>query len=68
VEEESRVKDGKRRKKKNHLIVFLWNFARRAVRHWHRLPGEAVAVPSLELFKARLDRALSNHGRGGGTR
>jgi len=30
------------------------------VRHWHRLPTEAVAAPSLEVFKARLDRALSN--------
>jgi len=24
------------------------------------LPGEAVAAPSLAVFKARLDRALSN--------
>ncbi|KFO57369.1 hypothetical protein N302_00865, partial [Corvus brachyrhynchos] len=30
------------------------------VRHWHRLPREAVDAPSLEVFKARLDRALSN--------
>ena len=30
------------------------------VRHWHRLPREAVAAPSLEGFKARLDGALSN--------
>jgi len=28
------------------------------VRHWHRLPREAVAAPSLEVFKARLDGAL----------
>jgi len=32
----------------------------RMVRHWHRLSREAVAVPSLAVFKARLDRALSN--------
>ncbi|KFV48344.1 hypothetical protein N341_02437, partial [Tyto alba] len=35
-------------------------FTVRAVRHWHRLPIEAVAAPSLEGFKARLDGALSN--------
>jgi len=35
-------------------------FTRRVVRHWHRFPREAVAAPSLEVFKARLDGALSN--------
>ncbi|KFV39485.1 hypothetical protein N341_04531, partial [Tyto alba] len=35
-------------------------FTVRLVRHWHRLPREAVDAPSLEVFKARLDRALSN--------
>ena len=30
------------------------------VRHWHRLPREAVDVPSLEAFKARLDRVLDS--------
>jgi len=30
------------------------------VRHWHRLHREAVAAPSLEVFKGRLDGALSN--------
>jgi len=30
------------------------------VRHWDRLPREAVAAPSLEMFKARLDKASSN--------
>ncbi|KFQ27885.1 hypothetical protein N332_05357, partial [Mesitornis unicolor] len=33
-------------------------FTVRVVRHWHRLPREAVDAPSLEVFKARLDRAL----------
>ncbi|PKU37230.1 hypothetical protein llap_12465 [Limosa lapponica baueri] len=35
-------------------------FAVRVVRPWHRLPREAVAAPSLEVFRARLDGALSN--------
>jgi len=35
-------------------------FTMRVVKHWRRLPGEAVAAPSLEVFKARLDGALSN--------
>ena len=30
------------------------------VRPWHRFPREAVAAPSLAVFKARLDGALSN--------
>jgi len=34
-------------------------FPMRVVRHWPRLPREAVAAPSLAGFKARLDGALS---------
>ncbi|KFW75979.1 hypothetical protein N305_04881, partial [Manacus vitellinus] len=30
----------------------------RVVRHWNRLSREAVDVPCLEMFKARLDGAL----------
>jgi len=35
-------------------------FTMRVVRPWHELPREAVAAPSLEVFKAKLDGDLSN--------
>ncbi|KGL98447.1 hypothetical protein N301_14292, partial [Charadrius vociferus] len=35
-------------------------FTVRVVTHWNRLPREAVDALSLEVFKARLDMALSN--------
>jgi len=35
-------------------------FTQRVVMHWSRLPKEAVDVPSLEAFKARLDGALGS--------
>ncbi|KGL86351.1 hypothetical protein N301_05521, partial [Charadrius vociferus] len=35
-------------------------FTMSVVRHWNRLPREAVDAPSLEVFKARLDGTLNN--------
>jgi len=35
-------------------------FPMRVVKHWNRLPREAVAAPSLPVFRARPDGALSN--------
>lgn len=32
----------------------------RLLKHWNRTSKEAVHTPSLELFKARLNGALSN--------
>ncbi|KFZ68773.1 hypothetical protein N338_08631, partial [Podiceps cristatus] len=35
-------------------------FTMRVVSHWDRLPRDIVDVPSLAVFKARLDGALSS--------
>ena len=35
-------------------------FTVRVVRHWNRLPSEAVDAASLEALKARLGGAVSN--------
>ena len=49
-----RLKEGKFR------LEIRKKFTMRVVRPWHRLPREAVAAPSLAVFKARLDGALGN--------
>ncbi|KFP16752.1 hypothetical protein Z169_02357, partial [Egretta garzetta] len=35
-------------------------FTVRVAKPWNGLPREAVDAPSLEVFKTRLDKALSN--------
>jgi len=35
-------------------------FTEVVVRCWHRLPREAVAARSLEMFRTRVDGALGN--------
>ncbi|KFV15594.1 hypothetical protein N340_05381, partial [Tauraco erythrolophus] len=35
-------------------------FSMRVVRLWNKFPREAVDAPSLEVFEARLDGALSS--------
>ena len=48
------------RESRSRLDVRSKFFTQRVVRHWHRLPREAVNAPSLEVFEARLDGALGS--------
>jgi len=51
----SKLKEGRFR-----LDIRKKFFPMRVMKHWPRLPREAVAAPSLAVFKARLDGALSD--------
>ncbi|KFR10763.1 hypothetical protein N306_15062, partial [Opisthocomus hoazin] len=51
----SKLKEGRFR-----LDIRKKFFTMRVVKHWNRLPREAVHAPSMEMFKARLDGALRN--------
>lgn len=35
-------------------------FTERVMRHWNRLPGEAVDIPCLDTFRARLAGSLGS--------
>ena len=41
-------------------MVFCFVLTERVVRRWRRLPSKAGHVPSLDVFKARLDGALGS--------
>lgn len=52
-----KLKDGRFK-----LDIKKKSLAMNKVRPWHRLPGETVDAPSLEVFKANLDGVWSNLG------
>jgi len=58
--DKTRDKDFKRKADGFILDIRKKFFTVRVVRHWNRLPREVMDAPSLEVFKARLDGALSN--------
>jgi len=52
----------KLKKKKGRIRLDVRNifFTQRVVRHWNRLPREAVDAPLLKVFKTRLHWTFSN--------
>jgi len=50
-----KIKEGKFRLDISKKFFIMW-----VVKHWHRLPRQVGDAPSLETFKVRLDRALSD--------
>ena len=56
----TRGNGSKLRKGRFRLDIRKQSLTMRVVKYWNRLPREAVAAPSLEVLKARVDGALSN--------
>jgi len=49
----------KQQKGRFRLYIRMKFFTIKVVRHWSRLPREVVDAPLLNVFKVRLDGALS---------
>ena len=45
---------------RSRLATMKKSFTVKVARFWSRLPSDVVDAPSLETFKARMDRALGN--------